>query len=267
MVEAAILLPLFLFGVFFLLWIAVSVNARNGLTSAVENGVRLSLTRGQVELVGSRAGSLLSAVSAATSGGFTPGGQVATLLHRGKALSPWGGGGWYMQEWRKTFGNSVNASEIPPHYVMALAQTYEALVHSIGVAGLSFPCDPRGTGPNDGPGCARCTNLHPMSINDANARGRCEAGRTWSPPTAAGAGTCSGSANLAIASLDRPATAGGAPFKLNWVGVECEYMPDNAILSPLLNLLQLLTGNPQTMQLIFTHRKFFETATLNVNII
>ncbi len=269
MVETAILLPLFLFGVLFFLWLAVTVNARNSLSSAIENGVRLAFSRGQGQLVGIRAGGLLSSVqNSLTGGSFNPpsGSPVTALLHRGNAPSPFGGGGWYMQEWRRTFGPSTNANDIPPHYVMALAQTYEGLVHSIGPS-LRFPCDPRGAGPNNGPGCARCTNLHPMSIGDLNAAGRCEAGRVWAPPTSAGSGSCSGSPNLAVATLTRAATAGGEPFKLNWVGVECEYRPDNAILTPLLGLLQLLTGSAPSTQFVFTQRKFFETATTASGII
>lgn len=252
--EIAISIPLFLAIIFFVIWIAVTTHARNSLHASVANAVRMAYTRGDAQRVGKNPGNLLSKVQGSMTGGFsTPHHDIVPMLRKGVEGPVFSPEGWYRKSWTDAFGTVVDYYGflvLPPKYIMAVMYAHEGLGQRTG-GKLKYPCDPRGDGPNDGPGCLQCANINPMSLFHTTAthsKGLCERGKTYIPgrytqsPKKYIPPHCQGAATPGTPSPLQPKPTANDPrqFNTDFVGLHCEYMPDNILLRPIYSMLRIL---------------------------
>ena len=256
-VEAAVILPLFLLVVFFVITIGLMLNARTAIRLATTNGSRLAYTRGATELVGPnvRFGNMardwiLNQAPAAPSGANAP--LLPLLATPGMQSKAFGPTGWYMTQWNAVLGAGGNPQVVPERYVLALVYAHAELLQSIG--GVQFPCDPRGpTATNDGPGCARCLNLN------ASSRDRCLSGLHWD-----GQACVSTPIPISGGGLRQPQGAPGvnilsASYSREFVGLYCEYAPSDLLITSIYNLISILTaGNASRPTFISESRGYFD---------
>lgn len=133
MVEFLIGLPLFLFGVLFLLWYAYTYHTRNALALAAYMGPRLGYTRADY-------GTLASKMNWGT--GIPD--LLATPGEHANAL------GFYQTKVSQEFPAGTNFQNLPASYHYALAYAYQTL--ELGLGNIRYPCDEAG--------CVRCYNIN-----------------------------------------------------------------------------------------------------------
>ena len=231
MVEAVILLPLVLLVVMFIIWIGVTVNAKHALESSVAIAVRQAATRGNADAVGRDLTLLRNAETwMANVTSRAPGALERLLIS--PSIPTANGYTYYYSQWGPRFGAGWTNS-LPPSYALSLVYAYEGLKRGVG-EDIRYPCDPFGTTFPDGPGCARCTNLHPST-------------RTMAPAAGMSAG------------LIPPQPLLREPqFNRNWVGVACEYRPSNVLVNPLVGLITIITGSGGMSAIVISTQQFFD---------
>lgn len=165
-VEVALTLPIFLAFILFFTWMGMVWGARSSLTSAMGNGVRLAVTRGNEELMGKQ---------------VYPEIQNRDVSHLEKLLvSPdlrEAGALSYYDE--KLFGFPVTDDvNVPPEYLYALAYTLQAMSQSEG-GQVRYPCDPNGNGADSGAGCVSCGFIDTAPFGKALPTDANEAGKIF----------------------------------------------------------------------------------------
>jgi len=167
-VEIILSLPLFLLCVFILMWAGFTYESKTALISAVNNGVRLAITRGQPELMRVEVIPEISSWdgSCPEAGNFPAplvkyfvNGQVGgTLCQAYQALLKGVPPMCYPGSEPCELDNQINILDLdfkdaPDSYLYALVYVKEALKLSLGANNVRYPCDPRAL---DGSGCLRC---------------------------------------------------------------------------------------------------------------
>ena len=165
LVETAIFLPVVLLAIFIVIGVAVMLNARRSLSSALVESVRLANTRGNVALVGQ---SLIQPVSNYVSGGSFN--SIASYISSPTLQSTEAEG--FLNG---CFGSvyELPLRQLPTQYIYTLIYMNKALQESIGGT-LRFPCRVQG-GTNPGgscqaappptPGCVACYLLNPTTLD------------------------------------------------------------------------------------------------------
>lgn len=164
--EVAVTMPLFLALIFFLIWIAVTANARQSLTSAVENAVRLGGTRGKAEV--------FQAVEGDRYVGAIPGidawhaGQGASARVKELLLSSDREDmALYNSPVKKIYGGGSAFEDLPAHYSYAVVYANEAMRLSVGEE-LRYPCIPDETDDlTEGQGCLFCYPVNPITLDSS----------------------------------------------------------------------------------------------------
>jgi len=155
MLETALVLPLFLIGVLTFIWLTYSINLRSSLTSSISRALRLAVTRGNEEIVGSR---LIEDIDDWLDG-QNPTPRLEAMLASHDI-------GWQNAEvhynnnttW-PVFHRSLR--QMPPVYTYVLVYLNEGMRQSVG-SSLRFPCDPHAG--QAGTGCMSCTFLNPDNM-------------------------------------------------------------------------------------------------------
>lgn len=171
LVEIVIGLPLVLAVILFLLWMVAILNARSGFQSAVVNGVRLAVTRGDSPLVGFHAGLVGGDTGLIPNLELWQAGTAALpdILYHG--VDPADAEAYYNDILNKSCGTGfcgvVDGDftvqyDAPRSYAYTLAYVYESVRKIVGES-ARFPCDPTEA---DGDGCIRCRFLHPFFSDD-----------------------------------------------------------------------------------------------------
>jgi hypothetical protein len=165
LVETAIFLPVVLLAIFIVIGVAVMLNARRSLSSALVESVRLANTRGNVALVGQ---SLIQPVSNYVSGGSFN--SIASYISS-PTLQSAEAEGFLNGCFGSVYGRPL--SQLPTQYIYTLIYMNKALQESIGGT-LRFPCRVQG-GTNPGgscqaappptPGCVACYLLNPTTLD------------------------------------------------------------------------------------------------------
>lgn len=231
-VESALVLPIFILGVFFFLWIGVTLNDKAALSSAVTRAVRLAATRGS--LAGARNQDIHQIADIEdwiSSGGATLSTRLQELLVHGVDT----------QDAFDKFYSASNQTtdvfqrplyQLPASYTYALVYFNEAIKQSIG-SSVRFPCDPNdtdGTDPQHGYGCVECKFLNPSTLDYTfwNSRGPNNGG--------------------SILRNDVPAYQ---------VAMDCKFRQASFLIGPLSRLLSIVTGDTSSSIFILNKNASF----------
>lgn len=154
LLEAILTIPLIILLVLFFIWFATLVNARAGLMSTIENGIRAAATRGRVDLTGSE---LLPEITDWRCGATNaPSGALQKLLFSKE----------FLPELPIDVYDSWNSHltpqlrDLPLHNLYALIYILEGMKGTIG-SSLRYPCDPAS---DAGAGCLKCFFLNPGTL-------------------------------------------------------------------------------------------------------
>ncbi|MBN8550318.1 MAG: hypothetical protein J0M12_13465 [Deltaproteobacteria bacterium] len=211
LVETVIVLPLFLFGVLYFIWWAVTINERTALETGVGNAIRLAATRGNPGLVRKK---LISQVHAWNEAGD---GVAPTGYSPVEELLIWPPAAW--NDVKLYFNDDMIApllgvepllsapyfQKLPPEYIYTIIYVLQSLRQSIGNS-IRFPCDPSAP---DGAGCVLCKFLNPVTLDST------------------------------------PLTSNSpAPSEIprRTIALECTYKPASHLLGPLRGMLSAISG-------------------------
>jgi hypothetical protein len=160
LVEIVISIPIFLLSVFVIMWAGFTYNSKTAFVSAVNNGVRLAVTRGQSELmrvvviedISSWDGTCVEAddFPAPLVQYFVNGQDGDELCQAYQALL----GGEPTMSDNPINILALNFEDAPDSYLFALIYVQEALKLSLGASAVRYPCNPDDM--DDGAGCLRC---------------------------------------------------------------------------------------------------------------
>ena len=173
--EVVIILPLFLLGLFLVIWIAYISNARASLGSAVENAARLAGTRGKPGLY---QGEAISSYDFLRSGAI----KALDEYHLSRSipsdqkrreLLTYKVEGHHFAEFYDGYVKTVfepigieKLSDLPAHYSYALAYAARAMRMSVGES-IRYPCDPYDTNDSkQGEYCLLCRPVNPVTKDD-----------------------------------------------------------------------------------------------------
>jgi len=212
LLEFAITLPLLILGVYTVIFIGQSLNARASLFTSVASGSRLAFTRAVESEMGTQ---LIPEVETYLSTG-NPSGLDLLLASPGLEATAFSGttGGWYMSEWNQTLNLGGDRTKLSPRYIYALIYAYRHFKQSVG-GGVRFPCDPHD--PVNGAGCLRCANTNATTGTNAP-------------------------------SASTEPIIGDPDYDYNAVGVWCEYRPADFFLLP---IFRLVTGGSTIGTFVF----------------
>lgn len=161
LLETALFLPFVLLTIFIVIGIAVTLNARESLSNAMTDSLRLAHTRGNSALVGTPIGAVATYKSG---GGFPPiESYIATLPGESLAAES-----FFDACFGATYGQPLR--QLPEQYIYTLIYINKSLQQSIGPT-LRFPCAvPGGSTPPGCPnlqsaqaGCVGCYLLNPTT--------------------------------------------------------------------------------------------------------
>ncbi len=200
-VEAAIFLPLILIGIFIIISISVTLNARGALSTGMTDALRLAHTRGDTTVIG---GEILPAISALRNGATS---EIARSLLTSLPPAERESGMRYLNG---CFGAVYNRplDALPPEHLYTLVYLNQALAQSIGPS-FRFPCLPPGS----------------------NAPSACK--QTVEPRT--GCAVC-----YLIDPDDPDASSASAPLSSERIAIRCEYTPAGVFIDPILALFKTL---------------------------
>ncbi|MCB0358496.1 MAG: hypothetical protein KDD44_02640 [Bdellovibrionales bacterium] len=218
-VEVAILFPLFMLVIFAFIAGITSKNAYYALHQSV-GYTRQAITRGDVQRVGRD--DMIQAVRAWKDSGGSNSAGIHSLLVHGVPVGLFSN---YDTMANSVFGvgcPTVNLIDLPDSYIYALIYASQTMLASVGGAEVKFPCDPTGTGPNDGEGCLQCTLMHSSSESVTYA------GPVDGPPF------CS------------------ANYDLNWVGIQCRHKLGGGVLGPVIRLVDFMTPSSVSNNFVLT---------------
>ena len=165
LIETAIFLPVVLLAIFIVIGVAVMLNARRSLSSALVESVRLANTRGNVALVGQI---LIQPVSNYVRGG---GFNFIESYISSPTLPSTDAEEFLNRCFGSVYG--LPLEQLPTQYIYTLIYMNKALQESIGGT-LRFPCRvPGGTNPGGScqaappptPGCVACYLLNPTTLD------------------------------------------------------------------------------------------------------
>jgi TadE-like protein len=224
-IEFVMFFPVFLAGLFILIWLGVAMNARGALSAAVDNGVRLAATRGNGNLYGKlddpnsptrRVGAMPSFDnwvfdSRNGAGGSTPQSRVGLIVSGESSIDRYNTASAHIFPGDGAGGGALTLATLPPHYTYAIAYIVQAMRMSIGES-LRYPCDPRnedGTDPQNGENCLYCRPVHPTTFDNQ---------------------------------VFNPSTIGASSLLSRRFAIRCDFKPAPYLLRPILKLLSMLTG-------------------------
>jgi hypothetical protein len=211
LVETAIFLPLFLFGILFFVWLGVTWNEKSTLNAGLGNAVRIGATRGnsttthQNILVDVDNWSPISAPS-------SPSNTVQDLLaynNLPNGTTDWSTARQFyddpsppapLRSSHQIFTSITYLQEMPPQHKYTLIYIYQSLRQSIGNS-IRYPCNPHDA--TNGAGCVSCRFLNPETQADNP--------NISDPPSG------------------------------DVIAVSCDYRPANFILAPLYGLLGIIS--------------------------
>ena|GEM_PF-4386367 len=202
LVETVIILPLVLVVLLILLWFGVMQNAKASLTQAVNNAVRLALTR---SVLTTQASPILGTVDA-WHNGESDDQSVNNILfsYPPDPNDPLAALNQKVAEMFDESGNGQELKDLPLTYAYSMAYLNQALQLSIGPS-VRFPCEPIDAAGVVREGCVNCSFLRPadgallpMEVND--------------------------------------------PFPLDALGIECRMMPGSPLIRPISGMLRVITG-------------------------
>ena len=244
MIEVVLMLPLFLLGIFFILWIAYVYNSKKALVSSLENGVRLASTRGKAGLFEGmpitagveefKSGALREVdyfILNDEAGGL---GVIRPLLEHNIPTKTFDE--LYNAQVKKIFSSlgKSKLSELPAYYTYALVYAHKAMRMTVGDS-VKYPCDPRNPDPSDktdGENCLWCRPVNPVTMDDTPFDpDRKENGIT----------------------LD-------ATLLLRRVAIRCDYKPGGMIVRPFLKMLGIMQGSNNEIKYsgVMSHYSYFD---------
>jgi len=172
MLETALILPLVLVIAFGLMYLSSAFNAKLSLKWAVGQAVRLAITRGDIRRVGMRiipslsdfTGLYAPRIHSFTFSEATD--QAKTLL---SYQVPYNDAIQFydtrlFEPFQRDAHFDGNLNNSYPTFLYAIAYANETMRQSLGMS-VKYPCDPDGSGPNDGPGCFMCQFLNPDTMD------------------------------------------------------------------------------------------------------
>ncbi|MCB0346152.1 MAG: hypothetical protein KDD66_13625 [Bdellovibrionales bacterium] len=223
-VEVALFLPLFVSVFFGFVFFSTATNAYMSLEYSV-GFVRYAFTRGDAYRVGKD--DVIDAVRQWRSGDST---DLEKMLNHGVSSSSLS---YYDDMARDVFGYgcgiSLSLSDLPDSYVYALVYVAQVMRQSIGDTDVRYPCDPNGSGPDDGAGCLKCSLMHATTASSAYGP---------SDPTPS------------FCDID---------YNANWVGVSCDYRFGMGVMGPLVSTIGYMTNSSPDSKMIVHAQRFFES--------
>lgn len=233
LLEIALALPFTLLGLFFLIWVGLTIHAKTSLDAAVTRALRLASTRGVDELLGVE---VISDVQRWNDGVATT--RLPQLLSRNVNWSE-------AQDYYKklllnvfaVYDDEGQPKEIeglynmPPEYIYALVYINEAMRQSIGEQ-IRYPCDPSNL--EEGQGCMACSFLNPSTDQEHGMQPGFDAAHIFRA-----AGT-------------------SVPPPRRRIGVECRFQPSHILLSPIVALLRIIAGQASMPLIVLRRRMFFD---------
>ncbi len=219
LVEIAIALPLFMFGILVMLWLGIALNAKASLTFALGNSLRLATTRADANLTGADLIQALHDWHADSS--MSPSTVQKYLASPDRYDDFYAYYGTESLRYFRNGASNITLHDVPLEYVYALVYMNEAMRQSTGSA-LRYPCDPAGAGSEDGSDCLLCVFLNP-------------------------------DINQAYTTLD----VSSVPLNPKQIALECSYQPNQFLLSPLMGMLRAMTNNPNAANALILKRRAF----------
>jgi|GEM_PF-3070536 len=164
-IEILLGLPVMLALIFIFIGFGSLINAREALSSAVGNGLRLARTRG--DIVRMRGPAALPSLSNSDASCEDRYGllEYGVALDQGSfaKMGAWNAEGAFPQVSRNC---ESFATAFPYYYYLALAYTYEGMRRS--VSNLRYPCDLPSVINTDGAGCLKCVFLNPQQAGSGH---------------------------------------------------------------------------------------------------
>lgn len=197
LVETAFALPLAIAIIFLILWFAYIWFCLYTFNHAVADGARDAAARGSFQRLDNSG--LISRVHNYQNGGNFPEDLFAYQISASTAES-------YLNS-QQVMGafDGLNFSSLPGPYLYAVLYMNQALKKGIGKT-IKFPCDPDGSGNNEGPGCVSCQFLNPDTLDSS----------LW---------------------------ISGAALPSDRIHLKCRYQPDVFLIKPMAAMLKIVTGN------------------------
>ena len=219
LIEAALVLPIFIAVIFAFIWAGYYFNAKTSLSSTLIRSLRTSVTRGNFAL---GEGTIQDIEDWYTFGG-APSARLDSLL-RSSDITWNTAKSFYDNEATEvvrttinTFGpvipNPIMPDYVPRSYVYTYVMLYEGFRQSVGKS-LRYPCNPDLPG---GDRCLMCVLVHPDPAL-RNPR-----------------------ASFAEAFTVQGTTFDTYPSSTG-LGLRCRYKPNAFMLRPVMNMLNIMTG-------------------------
>lgn len=155
LVELVLVLPFLLALMFMFIWLAIYIQSQISFTSAVNNGVRLAVTRGNAQLMGFSTGQGI--IPSLESSDIWSNESEPLFCHRIETLPC----KEFYNSWSARNFNGLSFTQLSKDAVYAVAYVNEAVRLSVGDS-VRFPCNPNGTPAtdgqeeDDGQGCLSC---------------------------------------------------------------------------------------------------------------
>jgi hypothetical protein len=232
LLEIIICLPVLLMMMWLFLYVGIMYNARSSLVSAMENSLRVALTRSNLSLSMADEESLyqyLDTLCSSLSGSgrnalepilFANQKEEAGIDEYNRNTAHW-------KDWYQS-GEGALFCEQPLHNIYAIVFIQLTMQNSVGNS-VKFPCDPRSDDKDAGAGCMRCIPLNPCSLDRSLVKSSCDQSTIF-----------------------------------HRVAIECEFRPDSVFVAPFDALANLVTGSNTNTLSVISHRAFFETP-LDIN--
>ena len=218
LVEVAIALPLFLAGIFLVIWIGYMLNVTSSFVTSATRAVRLSVTRGNP--LNFEDNHIITKVGEWLESGnpFPSDARVQELLSHN--LETWNDAQYYYEcascapspDKQTTYAMQEHLVDLDPEYTYMLIYMYEGMRMSVGDS-IRYPCNPENS---DGSGCLRCVFLNPETAETE--------------------------------------PGGSATISQNAFGFECHFQPDHGMMQPVINMLNLITGDSLDQLLVLDHK-------------
>ncbi len=238
LVETALTLPVLLFGIFLVLWIATSRNEQASFDAALGSAMRLASTRGDPFLFSK------SGLSTSVSGidtWITTGNATAAVQNLLSRNIPWTESLDNLdQRGLGAFASiAPDFKSLPSQYIYAFVYIFESMQLGVGNS-IRYSCNPDDPG-NDG--CLECRLLSPDGALDPSQN--------------------------PIPYLDYCTSVGGCPncpdaahcaLPTDVIALQCKYRPKLFLLSPILGMLRILTGQDLAVNFVMRRTRIFQYA-------
>ena len=227
LIEIIITLPVLLMMIWLFLYVGIIYNARSSLISAMENSLRVALTKSNLSLSMPddqsfylHLDSLCSSLAGAGRVALKP--LLFSNLSEEFGIDEYNRNASHWKSWYQSDDGALFCEQ-PLHNIYATVFIQLMMQNAVGNS-IKFPCDPRSNDKKAGAGCLRCIPLNPCSLDRTPLKNSCDQTTIF-----------------------------------HRIAIECEFRPDSVFVAPFDALSNLVTGSSTKTVSIVSHRAFFET--------